>query len=212
MDKRQSLIDVDALAGMGQASAALLAQLARPPAADRFRLGREAEVNARDQSTHVALDQAVSEQILSSSLPSGSGLEQAQPIKLADTMPESLRRLLLRSNDEPRPGHTPGLFKACGCGKTKQHGGPCIFRAWVRVDTASVPAATATRLQSENTEEGMAPEGSARKTKVRKRSHEAGHSGAAPVTQQEGEGGRGRGRARGRGAGTRRKGRGARGR
>ena len=101
MDKRQSLIDVDALAGMGQASAALLAQLARPPAADRFRLGREAEVNARDQSTHVALDQAVSEQILSSSLPSGSGLEQAAPIELADTMPASLRRLLLRSDGEP---------------------------------------------------------------------------------------------------------------
>ena len=133
MDKRRSLVDVGALAGMGQASAALLAQLARPPAADRSRLGRrEAEADTRDQSTHVALDQAVSEQILSSSLPSGSGLEQAAPIELADTMPASLRRLLLRSDGEPRTGHTPALFKACGCGKTKQHGGPCIFRAWIR--------------------------------------------------------------------------------
>ena len=101
MDKRRSLVDVGALAGMGQASAALLAQLARPPAADRSRLGREAEADTRDQSTHVALDQAVSEQILSSSLPSGSGLEQEAPGELADTMPASLRRLLLRSDGEP---------------------------------------------------------------------------------------------------------------
>ena len=102
MDKRRSLVDAGALAGMGQASAALLAQLARPPAADRSRLGRrEAEADTRDQSTHVALDQAVSEQILSSSLPSGSGLEQEAPNELADTMPASLRRLLLRSDGEP---------------------------------------------------------------------------------------------------------------
>ena len=101
MDKRRSLVDVGALAGMGQASAALLAQLACPPAADRSRLGREAEADTRDQSTHVALDQAVSEQILSSSLPSGSGLEQEAPGELADTMPASLRRLLLRSDGEP---------------------------------------------------------------------------------------------------------------
>ena len=55
MDKRRSLVDAGALVGMGQASAALLAQLARPPAADRSRLGREAEADTRDQSTHVAL-------------------------------------------------------------------------------------------------------------------------------------------------------------
>ena len=128
----EPLVDVAAISGQDSETTSLLLGLARstePPGASGNNL--LAAVDDLDAQ----IDHDVLAQSFSSRLPTGGGLhdDDACLTSVEDMAPPALKRLLFHS-DADKMAETGGL-RPCHCGKDRQDGGPCIFRAWAEPRT-----------------------------------------------------------------------------